>query len=87
MKALLEENSVTPPERGKTSASPRPGLTMNRHWANAAVPAHNKPTMYIANVDEDGFDDNPHLDVVREISCGENAVVSSHLQQAGIRNR
>ncbi len=34
-----------------------------------------KPTMYIANVDEDGFEDNPHLDVVREIAAQENAVV------------
>lgn len=34
-----------------------------------------KPTMYIANVDEDGFDDNPHLDVVRELAAKENAGV------------
>ncbi|MFT7185965.1 MAG: GTP-binding protein YchF [Pseudohongiellaceae bacterium] len=34
-----------------------------------------KPTMYIANVDEDGFEDNPHLDVVNEIAKAENAVV------------
>ncbi|MAZ86603.1 MAG: redox-regulated ATPase YchF [Cellvibrionaceae bacterium] len=34
-----------------------------------------KPTMYIANVDEDGFEDNPHLDMVREIAAKENAVV------------
>lgn len=34
-----------------------------------------KPTMYIANVDEDGFEDNPHLDKVREIAAQENAVV------------
>ncbi|PID42682.1 MAG: redox-regulated ATPase YchF [Proteobacteria bacterium] len=34
-----------------------------------------KPTMYIANVDEDGFDNNPHLDTVREIAEAENAVV------------
>ncbi len=34
-----------------------------------------KPTMYIANVDEDGFDDNVHLDKVREIAAGEDAVV------------
>jgi hypothetical protein len=34
-----------------------------------------KPTMYIANVAEDGFDDNPHLDVVRGIAANENAVV------------
>ncbi|WP_116368534.1 redox-regulated ATPase YchF [Parahaliea mediterranea] len=34
-----------------------------------------KPTMYIANVSEDGFDNNPHLDKVREIAASENAVV------------
>ncbi|UTF61196.1 redox-regulated ATPase YchF [Gilvimarinus sp. DA14] len=34
-----------------------------------------KPTMYIANVAEDGFEDNPHLDKVRAIAAEENAVV------------
>ncbi|BAJ03360.1 redox-regulated ATPase YchF [Shewanella violacea] len=34
-----------------------------------------KPTMYIANVADDGFEDNPHLDTVREIAGKENAVV------------
>lgn len=34
-----------------------------------------KPTMYIANVDEDGFENNPYLDKVREIAAEENAVV------------
>lgn len=34
-----------------------------------------KPTMYIANVDEEGFEDNPHLDTVRGIAAKENAVV------------
>ena len=34
-----------------------------------------KPTMYIANVDEDGFDNNPYLDTVRSIAEAENAVV------------
>ncbi|MBY4675687.1 redox-regulated ATPase YchF [Marinobacterium arenosum] len=34
-----------------------------------------KPTMYIANVDEDGFEDNPHLDAVRELAETEGAVV------------
>ncbi|MFV0276771.1 MAG: redox-regulated ATPase YchF, partial [Parahaliea sp.] len=34
-----------------------------------------KPTMYIANVDEEGFDHNPHLDVVRKIAATEGAVV------------
>ncbi|MEM9557627.1 MAG: redox-regulated ATPase YchF [Acidobacteriota bacterium] len=39
-----------------------------------------KPVMYIANVDEDGFEDgrpraNPHLDVVREIAATEKSEV------------
>jgi len=34
-----------------------------------------KPTMYIANVDEDGFENNPHLDLVKEIAAAEGAVV------------
>lgn len=34
-----------------------------------------KPTMYIANVDEDGFEDNPHLDKVNELAASENAGV------------
>jgi len=34
-----------------------------------------KPTMYIANVDEDGFDNNPFLDTVRKIAEAEGASV------------
>ncbi len=34
-----------------------------------------KPTMYIANVAEDGFQDNPYLDAVRNLSVGEGAEV------------
>jgi len=34
-----------------------------------------KPTMYIANVDEDGFENNPHLDTVYAIAREEGAVV------------
>ena len=34
-----------------------------------------KPTMYIANVAEDGFENNPHLDAVRELAAAENAIV------------
>ena len=34
-----------------------------------------KPTMYIANVNEDGFGDNPYLEVVNEIAAEEGAVV------------
>ena len=34
-----------------------------------------KPTLYIANVAEDGFADNPHLDTVRAIAAAEGAEV------------
>ena len=34
-----------------------------------------KPTMYIANVDEEGFENNPHLDTVKAIAEGEGAIV------------
>ncbi|MFQ3170456.1 MAG: GTP-binding protein YchF [Oleispira sp.] len=34
-----------------------------------------KPVMYIANVSEDGFENNPHLDVVNEIAATDNSVV------------
>lgn len=34
-----------------------------------------KPVMYIANVDEDGFDNNPHLDRVRAIAARERAAI------------
>jgi GTP-binding protein YchF len=34
-----------------------------------------KPTMYIANVNEDGFENNPYLDQVREVAEGEGSVV------------
>ena len=34
-----------------------------------------KQTMYIANVDENGFENNPHLDVVREIAAAEGAEI------------
>ncbi|MEX0964906.1 MAG: redox-regulated ATPase YchF [Pseudohongiellaceae bacterium] len=34
-----------------------------------------KPVMYIANVDEEGFENNPHLDVVKAIAEEEGSVV------------
>ena len=48
---------------------------------NAAIAYMNyltlKPTMYIANVNEDGFDNNPYLVKVQAIAAQENAVVVS----------
>ncbi|ODS22951.1 redox-regulated ATPase YchF [Candidatus Endobugula sertula] len=34
-----------------------------------------KPTLYIANVDENGFENNPYLDIVKSIAEHENTVV------------
>ncbi|HET6628328.1 MAG TPA: redox-regulated ATPase YchF [Woeseiaceae bacterium] len=34
-----------------------------------------KPVMYVANVDEEGFENNPHLDAVRKIAADEGAEV------------
>ncbi|RUO41373.1 redox-regulated ATPase YchF [Pseudidiomarina aestuarii] len=34
-----------------------------------------KPTMYIANVNDDGFENNPYLDEVRAIAAKEDAIV------------
>ena len=34
-----------------------------------------KPTMYIANVSEDGFENNPYLDAVRDYATGEDSIV------------
>ena len=35
----------------------------------------NKPVMYVANVDEDGFENNPHLDAVRQYASDDGAEV------------
>ena len=37
----------------------------------------NKPTVYIANVAEDGFDNNPYLDKVKELAASEGAQVEA----------
>ncbi|WP_019025919.1 redox-regulated ATPase YchF [Colwellia piezophila] len=34
-----------------------------------------KPTMYIANVNDDGFENNPYLDIVQKIADAEGAIV------------
>ena len=34
-----------------------------------------KPTLYVANVDEDGFENNPYLDAVKELAASEAAEV------------
>ncbi|WP_221799183.1 redox-regulated ATPase YchF [Oceanobacter mangrovi] len=53
-------------------------LDMNEDELKLARTFHlltTKPTMYIANVAEDGFENNPYLDTVREIAASEGAQV------------
>ena len=73
MKALLEK--IQP---HLNEAKPLRSLTLNEDELKQLKPLGMltlKPTMYIANVDESGFENNPHLDRVREIATSENAVV------------
>jgi hypothetical protein len=73
MKAVLEKLQAHLDE-GKPVRS----LSLNDNEKALSQQLHlltTKPTMYIANVNEDGFDDNPYLDAVREIAAAENAVV------------
>ncbi len=46
-----------------------------RHWMKDLHLITAKPTLYIANVSEDGFEDNPHLDVLTELANSEGAEV------------
>ncbi len=73
MKALLEE--ILP---YLNEANALRSLELDADKLAALKPLNlltTKPTMYIANVQEDGFDDNPHLDVVKKIAAAEKAVV------------
>jgi hypothetical protein len=74
MKALLE-NKLLP---HLNEARPVRSLTLDdneRTLVRQLFLLTAKPTMYIANVDETGFEGNPYLDVVKEIAAQEGAVV------------
>ncbi|MBN7795310.1 redox-regulated ATPase YchF [Parahaliea mediterranea] len=74
MKALLE-NKLLPQ---LNEAQPVRALELDDNERALVKTLHlltTKPTMYIANVDEDGFEGNAHLDTVREIAETEGAVV------------
>jgi GTP-binding protein YchF len=74
MKALLE-NKLLP---HLNEALPVRALQLNdaeRALTRQLFLLTAKPTMYIANVDESGFENNPYLDVVNAIAAKENAIV------------
>jgi ribosome-binding ATPase len=52
------------------------GLDANEHLALRDLHLlTDKPVMYVANVDESGFENNPRLDRVRELAAQEGAIV------------
>ncbi len=74
MKALLEDKLLP----HLNEAKPVRSLAMTddeQVLARQLFLLTSKPTMYIANVDEDGFEDNPHLAVVEAIAAEENAAM------------
>ena len=74
MKALLESKLL--PQLNE--AKPLRALALDDNEQALLRTLHlltTKPTMYIANVAEDGFDDNPHLDAVRALATDEGAQV------------
>ncbi len=74
-KALLEQ-LIPHFEAGKPARSLMKGLDEEqKRLVRSFHLLTSKPVMYIANVAEDGFENNPHLDVVRAIAEEEGAVV------------
>ncbi len=74
LKALLE-NKLLPQ---LNEAQPIRALTLDDNESALVRSLHlltTKPTMYIANVAEDGFDDNPHLAAVQKLAANEGAEV------------
>ncbi|MDG2272668.1 MAG: redox-regulated ATPase YchF [Halioglobus sp.] len=74
MKALLEQKLL--PQLNEALPVRAMSLDENeRKLVDQLFLMTSKPTMYIANVDETGFKDNPFLDVVKAIAAAEDAVV------------
>ncbi|MFT4613092.1 MAG: GTP-binding protein YchF [Bacteroidia bacterium] len=74
MKALLEDKLLP----HLNEALPVRSLTMDENEQELAQQLFlltNKPTMYIANVDESGFENNPHLETVKAIAEAEGAAL------------
>jgi len=74
LKALLEDKLL--PQLNE--AQPVRALTLDDNERARVKSLHlltTKPTMYIANVAEDGFEGNPHLDAVLAHAAAENAGV------------
>lgn len=67
MQTLLTHVEAGQPARSFTPSD------QQRPWMRELHLITAKPVLYIANVAEDGFEDNPHLDALRGHAAGENA--------------
>lgn len=76
--ALAEQRVLTALKAHLNAGQPARSLPIDKneqHFIDQLCLLTAKPTMYIANVDEHGFTDNPYLDEVTKIAVSENAVV------------
>lgn len=77
--AILEHSILERLKEHLNSGNPARTLKMTEESEQAIVQALHlittKPVMYIANVDENGFKDNPYLDALMTLAAKENATV------------
>ena len=76
--ALVQQALLTRVRDHLDSGAPVRTLSLSRDESKMIYDLHlltAKPTMYIANVNEDGFKDNPYLDQVNKLAAGEGAAV------------
>ena len=76
--ALVQQTLLTRVRDHLDSGAPVRTLSLSRDESKMIYDLHlltGKPTMYIANVNEDGFKDNPYLDQVSKLAAGEGAAV------------
>lgn len=82
IKGLIEEKLMP----ALNQLEPVRSLQLDEHDSNRVRNLHlltSKPTMYIANVAEDGFASNCHLDAIRNLAASENTeivVISNQLE-------
>ena len=74
--ALLEKEVLEKIQRGLNEAIPARALNLDAAALNVIQPLHlltAKPMLYIANVAENGFSENPYVQAVQDWSLQENA--------------
>ncbi len=76
--AIAEKTLLESVRNHLNSGAPLRSMALDEDGKKAVFHLHlltMKPTMYITNVNEEGFENNPYLDQVRELAAAEGAVV------------